>query len=92
MSGANHPPRENIEVEVERLEFDGIVVREPARVEAAFVDELEQLLQSQGLPERSAERLSGMELDGGALSRADFETPERLGRAVAHRVYRGLRG
>lgn len=80
-----------IDVEIEQLAFEGVAVREPARVEAAFVRELEHLLATRGLPSARAERSSVLELDAGALSRSDFETPERLGRAVAQRVYEELR-
>jgi hypothetical protein len=85
---------ERIEVQVESLEFDGVDVREPARVQAAFVAELTRLLVEQGVPERlasgSSDRRPDAELDGGSLHERDLRDPESLGRAVARNVYGGM--
>jgi hypothetical protein len=102
MSGANAvvaPARrgsgsdvgERIELELESLEFEGIEVAEPRRVQAALEAELTRLIRDKGLPDRAsrgaAEEAS---FDGGELTVADLSNPERLGQAVARHVYAEL--
>lgn len=86
----SHTPREQVTVQVEALEFDGVEVREPARVQAAFQAELARLLTEQGVPEGLDQGQAGTTLDGGALETADLARPETLGEAVARLVYAGM--
>ncbi len=81
---------ERVQVRVESLEFEGLDVREPARVQSAFQAELTRLLVEQGVPESLAGRAGDAELDGGTLGERDLSSPESLGRAVARQVYGGL--
>lgn len=81
---------ERIEVRVESLDFEGVAVRDPARVQAAFTIELTRLLQERGLPERRGGLSAGADVDGGTLASGELDDPDRLGRSLAHRVYGGL--
>ena len=81
---------ERIAVSVEALELEGLDVREPARVRAAFQSELGRLIIAGGIPTRLAERPDGASLEGGTLTTHDVAHPERLGRAVAQLVYEEL--
>lgn len=81
---------ERVEVQVESLELEGVAVREPEWVRAAFEGELSRLLTEEGLPEHALGRSARDAVDGGSLSTADFSSPESLGKAVARRVYAEL--
>jgi hypothetical protein len=83
-------PGEQLSVQVDTLEFDGIDVKEPARVQWAFQGELTRLLTERGLPERVAPSPGGVSLEGGSLTAPDLSSPERLGAAVAQLVYAEL--
>ncbi len=81
---------EHIELQIECLEFEGVDVREPARAEAAFRHELLRLVTERERSEAGPSPRATREIDAGTLSRSDLDTPERLGRVVARRVYAEL--
>jgi hypothetical protein len=85
---------EEVHIHVDALEFEGMRILEPGRVQAAFQGELSRLVVERGLPERlsrgGADSQLNADVDGGALRPHELENPERLGRAVAGLVYAGL--